>query len=126
MIKHNVRLPASLMRGISEKADTLVSRLLLADELHSVQVNLRNWEDDIETVRTVLRPFDLLVNVRDRIEVFGLPMAEAGAKSSLLSHRDGDWRERKRAFKPGNSCFEVDYPHAILEETGGGLHECSS
>jgi hypothetical protein len=113
MIKHNVRLRGSLMHGLQQAVGTLVDRLLIADELHSVQVNLRSWEDDIETVRTVLRPLSELTNVRDKIEVFGLPLPQASPEANLFDHQDTDWRKRKCLLKSGASSSEINYANVI-------------
>jgi len=107
MIKHNIRLPANLMGGIKQEVRTLVDRLLVADELQSVQINLRSWEGDRKNVRNVLEPLSWLTNVRGRIEVFGLPPRWAWPGWRLLGDQNTDWRKRKCTFVPGDSWFEI-------------------
>lgn len=111
------------MYGIRKEVDTFVDCLLIADGLRSVQIVLRNWEDDIELVRTVLEPLQKLMNVRDQIEVLGLPPAEASQKSYQFSGYDEGWRERKCLIKPGDPSFEIDYADATVEEIEAKAHE---
>lgn len=121
MIKHNVRLTSALMYGISKQVEKLVNRLLYADELYSVQVNLRSWDDNVQTVRTVLEPLKKLVNVRNEIEVFGLPQANRSRSVGFLGPRDTDWRSRKCSFKPGVSSYVIEC--CDLEEKGNKIED---
>jgi len=113
-LKHNVVCLPANRRNISEQVDTLVSRLKLADELQSMQVNLRCREHSVENVWTILRPFNKLMNVRDGVEVFGLP--SIGSSSNLLL-------EEKCSFRPGEPSFTIQYPDSIVEETEQGAYE---
>lgn len=109
MIKHNVRLTSALMHGIRKQVDNLVVFLLQAEVLYNVQVNLRSWADTIDTAQTVLEPLKKLTNVRDEIEVFGLPKSGAGCRKGYLGASDVDWRSRKAVFKPGDPDHKIEY-----------------
>lgn len=98
-----------------ERVDRVVDKLLLAEELISVQVFLIKYGRNDALLQQVCQSLDRLTNVRDVVEICVVPSDKPWVENPL-------WRESKYVFKPGADVLALEKPHAAKAAWNQSVH----